>query len=74
MDFLGLGDKRFVVFGVANKKSVAYQTGKLLSEVGAEVIYVVRSESRKEQLAKLLSGHKVYICDVEHHRLTFIIV
>lgn len=65
-NFLQLKDKRIVVFGVANKKSVAYKTGKALSDAGAEVVYVVRSPERKEQLTKLLSEHAVYVCDVEH--------
>lgn len=65
MDFLQLSGKRIVVFGVANKKSVAFQIGKVLEESGADVIYVVRSESRRLQVAKLLAGKAIYVCDVE---------
>ncbi|MFO0944127.1 MAG: SDR family oxidoreductase [Pirellulales bacterium] len=65
-DFLQLENKRILVFGVANKKSVAYRIALTLEEVGAQVVYVVRSPERKEQLAKLLSGRSVYVCDVEH--------
>lgn len=65
-DFLQLEKKRIVVFGVANKKSVAYRIAMTLEEVGAQVVYVVRSPERKEQLAKLLAGRSVYVCDVEH--------
>lgn len=65
MDFLKLKDKNVVVFGVANKKSVAWHIGKTLEEVGANVIYVVRSPSRKESTAKLLSDRPVFVCDVE---------
>ena len=68
MDFLKLAGKRILVFGVANRKSVAYQTGKGLEEAGAEVIYVVRSEARKESLSKLLKDAPIYICDVEHQQ------
>ncbi|MEQ8851247.1 MULTISPECIES: SDR family oxidoreductase [Gimesia] len=68
MDFLKLAGKRILVFGVANRKSVAYQTGKVLEEAGAEVIYVVRSEARKESLSKLLKDAPIYICDVEHQQ------
>lgn len=68
MDFLKLAGKRILVFGVANRKSVAYQTGKVLGEAGAEVIYVVRSEARKESLSKLLKDAPIYICDVEHQQ------
>ncbi len=65
MDFLQLTGKRIVVFGVANKKSVAYRIGQTLSEAGAEVIYVVRNQQRREQLAKLLGDRPIYTCDVE---------
>ncbi|QDV16609.1 Enoyl-[acyl-carrier-protein] reductase [NADH] FabI [Gimesia panareensis] len=68
MDFLKLAGKRILVFGVANRKSVAYQTGKVLEEAGAEVIYVVRSEARKESLSKLLKDAPIFVCDVEHQQ------
>ena len=66
MDFLQLKEKTIVVFGVANKKSVAWHIGKTLEEHGAKVVYVVRSPERHEQLtAKLLAGRDVFVCDVE---------
>jgi enoyl-[acyl-carrier protein] reductase I len=65
MDFLQLSGKTIVVFGVANKKSVAWHIGKTLEEVGAEVVYVVRSESRLESTSKLLADRPVFVCDVE---------
>ncbi len=64
-DFLGLEGKTVVVFGVANKKSVAYHVAKTLEEAGAIVVYVVRSEARRESLRKLLGDAEVHICDVE---------
>jgi enoyl-[acyl-carrier protein] reductase I len=66
MDFLGLSGRTVLVFGVANKKSVAYAVAKTLEEVGAKVVYVVRSEERRESLAKLLAGREIRVCDVEH--------
>ncbi len=66
IDFLGLSGKTVLVMGVANKKSVAYQIAKILESTGCNVIYSVRSESRKESLAKLLKDRRVIICDVEH--------
>jgi enoyl-[acyl-carrier protein] reductase I len=66
MDYLALSGKSFLVFGVANKKSVAWHVGKSLSECGAKVTYVVRSPERKESVAKLLAGSDVLVCDVEH--------
>lgn len=68
MDFLQLAGKRILIFGVANRKSVAYQTGKVLEEAGAEAIYVVRSEARRESLSKLLKHAPIFVCDVEHQQ------
>ncbi len=65
MDFLGLVGKTFIVFGVANKKSVAWHIGKTLEQFGAVVVYVVRSPERKETVAKLMGDRPCYICDVE---------
>ncbi len=64
-DFLQLAGKTFVVFGVANRKSVAWFVAKTLEEQGARVIYSVRSESRKKSLEALLAGKLIFICDVE---------
>ena len=65
MDFLQLENKTIVVFGVANKKSVAWHIGKTLEQAGAQVVYVVRSESRKESVRRLMGDREVYVCDVE---------
>ncbi|GIW99299.1 MAG: enoyl-[acyl-carrier-protein] reductase [NADH] [Pirellulaceae bacterium] len=65
-DFLQLKDKRILVQGVANKKSVAFHTARVLLEAGAEVIYVVRNQHRRDQLARLLGDAPIYVCDVEH--------
>lgn len=65
MDFLGIEGKTFLVFGVANKKSVAFAVGEVLSEARANVIYSVRSEARKESVSKILAGAEIYVCDVE---------
>jgi enoyl-[acyl-carrier protein] reductase I len=64
-DFLKIAGKSFLVFGVANRKSVAYHVGKTLEEAGAQVFYVVRSEERKQQLSSLLKTSPIYVCDVE---------
>lgn len=65
MDFLQLAEKTVVIFGVANKKSVAWHIAKTLEESGTKVVYVVRSQARRESTAKLLAGRDVYVCDVE---------
>lgn len=65
-DFLGLDGKTLVVFGVANKKSIAYHVGNTLEQAGATVVYVVRSESRRESVRKLLGETaEIHVCDVE---------
>jgi enoyl-[acyl-carrier protein] reductase I len=65
MSFLGVENKRFVVFGLANKKSVACAIARTLVEEGAEVIHVVRSEERAVNARKLFPASSVFICDVE---------
>jgi len=64
-DFLQLAGKTVLVLGVANRKSVAWHVGRLLTEVGADVIYSVRSEARRESLRKLVGDAPVFVCDVE---------
>ncbi|HVC93987.1 MAG TPA: SDR family oxidoreductase [Pirellulales bacterium] len=66
MDFLKLAGKSVLLFGVANRKSVAYHVGKVLREAGTDVVYVVRSPQRKATVAGVLDGAEVFVCDVEH--------
>lgn len=68
MDFLKLENKTVVVFGVANRKSVAYLIARTLEEAGANVVYVVRTEERKQNTAKLLGDAEVFVCDVEREK------
>lgn len=65
MGFLKIEDKTFVVFGLANKKSVATAIAKVLVEEGGRVIHVVRSKERAETAGKLFPDSPVFICDVE---------
>ena len=64
-DFLQVAGQTFVVFGVANRKSVAWAVAKTLEEQGARVVYSVRSEARRKSLETLLAGKPVFLCDVE---------
>jgi len=66
MDFLELTDKRILIFGVANRRSVAYHVGRVLTEAGAECVYVVRDDEIRRGVSKLLGDVDVYVCDVEH--------
>jgi enoyl-[acyl-carrier protein] reductase I len=65
-DFLQLADKRILIFGVANRKSVAYHIGRVLTEAGAECLYVVQNEAVRQGVARLLGDREIYLCDVEH--------
>lgn len=65
MSFLDVRGKRFIVFGLANKKSVACAIARTLVAEGAEVIHVVRSEERRTTARKLFPESKVFLCDVE---------
>jgi enoyl-[acyl-carrier protein] reductase I len=65
VSFLGLDDKVFVVFGIANKRSVAYRIAQGLLDEGATVVCSVRSEARREAVEKLLPECDAHVCDVE---------
>lgn len=65
MSFLQLEGKTIVVFGIANKKSVAWHIAEMIAAEGAKVLYVVRSEARRETLAKAVLGAEIFLCDVE---------
>lgn len=65
MSFLGLHDKVFLIFGVANKHSIAYYVGKTLESQGAIVLYSVKSKARKDAVSKLLEGKRIFTCNFE---------
>lgn len=65
MDFLQLAGKTILVFGVANRKSVAYHVARVLSEAGANVVYVVENESVRQGVAKLFPAGEIHVCNVE---------
>ena len=65
MDFLQLEGKRILIFGVANRKSVAWHIAKTLADVGAECVHVVQNEAIRESQKRLFGETDVYVCDVE---------
>jgi enoyl-[acyl-carrier protein] reductase I len=65
MDYLQLNGKTVLIFGLANRKSVAWHVARVLEEAGANVIYSVRSEQRKETVSKIVDPERVFVCDVE---------
>ncbi len=67
MSFLNLESKTFVVFGVANRKSVAYEIACGLTQEGAKVIHVVQDSERQETARKILpEDTEIHICNVEN--------
>ena len=65
MNFLHLQNKRFLIFGVANKKSIAYQIATMLLSENAAVDLVVRDEAVAEKVQSLFPQQKVFVCNVE---------
>ena len=66
MDFLQLTGKSILIFGVANRKSVAWHTSRVLTEAGARCVYVVQNDEVRQNVAKLLPGEEIFTCNVEH--------
>jgi enoyl-[acyl-carrier protein] reductase I len=60
-----LTGRRYLVTGVANRKSVAWHIAKLLEQRGAELVFTVRDEEHQALTAKLLGDREVLICNVE---------
>ncbi len=63
MSFLGLEGRRILVFGVANRKSVAYHIARTLVDEGASVMVSVQSGEHASSLEKILPGIPFCICD-----------
>ena len=65
MTLLNLTGKTFLIFGLANRKSIAWFVGKSLEACGANTLYSVRSQQRKEELSRWVDPQKLFVCDVE---------
>lgn len=65
MSFLQLEGKKFLVIGVANKKSVAYHIAKALREEGAIPVLAVRDGAAVAAVGKLFPDADIFPCDVE---------
>ncbi len=65
MNFLRLENKNIVLFGVANKRSVAWAIARQLKEAGANLLYVVRDEKTRASTSRLTGDAPVLVCDVE---------
>jgi enoyl-[acyl-carrier protein] reductase I len=64
-DFLQLAGKTVLVCGLANRKSVAWHIGRVLAEVGARPLFVVRSAERLQSVRRFVGDWPVHVCDVE---------
>lgn len=71
MNFLKLENKKFLITGVANKKSVAYFTARELLEQGADLIFTVQNEEIRAKVEKLFPEKKIYLLDVESEEAIF---
>jgi enoyl-[acyl-carrier protein] reductase I len=65
MDFLQLGGKTVLVFGVANRRSVAYHVACVLEAAGAQCVHVVQNQQIRQSVEKLLPQREIFICDVQ---------
>lgn len=63
-DYLRLEGRKILVTGLANKKSVAAHVGRELEQAGAVPIYTVRTQERRDQVARLVGERAVHVCDV----------
>jgi enoyl-[acyl-carrier protein] reductase I len=67
MNFLQLSGKSVLIFGAANRKSVAWHIGQTLAEAGARCVNVVQNDRTRQAVAKLLGADEnIHVCDVEH--------
>jgi enoyl-[acyl-carrier protein] reductase I len=67
-DFLGIANKTFVVFGAANRRSIAVAVARTLQEAGARVIHVVQNAEIAGQVQALFGDTPVLTCDVRDEK------
>jgi enoyl-[acyl-carrier protein] reductase I len=65
MDLLRLKNRNIVVFGMANKRSIAFAVGQLLTQAGANIVYIVKDQAVRGHVQPLLGDAPVLTCDVE---------
>jgi len=64
MSFLEFEGKKFLVFGVANKKSVAYFIADIIRKEGGSLILSTLNQEKQEAAMKLFPEAQTLICDV----------
>jgi len=65
MSFLQLENKKILIFGVANRKSVAWHISRVLVGAGAACVYVVQNEELRASVKKFAGSEDVFVCNVE---------
>ena len=64
MGFLSVEGRKFLIFGVANRKSVAFHIAQVLKAEGAELLFSVQGEEQQKTVEKFFPGSPTYLCDV----------
>ncbi len=64
MNFLQIHNKTVIIFGIANRKSIAFHIAKILEMQGANLICSVLGEEQKKVVEKYFPNAITYICDV----------
>ncbi len=64
MSFLGFEDKTYIVFGAANRKSLAYHIADIVRKEGGNVVFSVLDETKWAEIAKLFPDAEIHVCDV----------
>ena len=64
MDFLGLKGKKILIFGIANRKSVAFHIASVLRDAGVDLICSVLLPEHRDVVEKHFPEASVYLCDL----------
>ena len=64
VDFLQLTGKKILVFGVSNRKSVAFHIARTLQEAGAELLFSLQRDDQRATIEKFFPGAPTFLCDV----------
>lgn len=65
MSFLGFEGKNYLIFGVANRKSVAAHIARIVADEGGRPIFSVQDEAKVAAVKKLFGADAdVFVCDV----------
>ncbi len=64
MDYLKFAGKKYLVFGVANRKSIAYFIADIIRAAGGNPLFSVLNQEKKKAVEELFPDYPVYICNV----------